>query len=147
MYRYEKFKVYPGPQYEKHYTAIQRSGVPMGESFYLINNSNSRYLDNCRYVVKRMTKKEKSPILNWRVDLDMKYIQLYWSKDISRLENNKHVILIRPKYRIIFRCIARLIQLKKRAQVRVNTRHSFRVSGMFKRDIFAPASHRVFAFI
>ena len=147
MSRYQKFIVYPGPNYKKHSTAIQRSGVPMGESFYLINNSNSRYLDNCRYVVKRMTKKGKSPILNWRVDIDMNYIQLYWSSHLHHLENNNHVILIRPKYRIIFRCIARLIQLKKRAQVRVNTKHSFRVSGMFKRDIFAPASHRVFAFI
>ena len=147
MYHYEKFIVYPGPQYEKHYTAIQHSGVPMGESFYLINNSNSRYLDNCRYVVKRMAKKNRIVILNWRVDLDMKYIQLYWCTHLHQLENNNHVILIRPKYRIIFRCIARLIQLKKRAQVRVKTRQSFRVSGMFKRHIFAPASHRVIAFI
>ena len=147
MSRYQKFIVYPGPQYGKHSKAIQRSGVPMGESFYLINNTRSKNLDNCRYVVKKNTKKEKSPILNWRVDLDMKYIQLYWSKDISRLENNKHVILIRPKYRIIFRCIARLIQLKKRAQVRVNTRHSFRVSGMFKLSIFTPVRKRVFDFI
>ena len=147
MSRYQKFIVYPGPNYKKHSTAIQRSGVPMGESFYLINNSNSRYLDNCRYVVKRMTKKGKSPILNWRVDIDMNYIQLYWSSHLHHLENNNHVILIRPKYRIIFRCIARLIQLKKRAQIRVKTRQSFRVSGMFKRHIFAPVSHRVFAFI
>jgi hypothetical protein len=147
MYTYEKFIVYPGPHYEKHSTAIQRSGVPMREPFYLVNNTNSKNLDNCRYVVKRMTKKGKSPLLKWRVDIDMKYIQLYWSTHLHHLENNNHVILIRPKYRIIFRCIARLIQLKKRAQVRVKTRQSFRVSGMFKRHIFAPASHRVFAYI
>lgn len=145
MSRYEKFIVYPGPNYEKHSTGIQSSGVPMRESFYLINNSNSRYLDNCRYVVKRST--SLAAILRWRVDIDMKYIQLYWSTHLHHLENNNHVILIRPKYRIIFRCIARLIQLKKRAQVRVKTRQSFRVSGMFKRHIFAPASHRVFAYI
>ena len=147
MYHYEKFIVYPGPNYEKHSTAIQRSGVPMREPFYLVNNTNSKNLDNCRYVVKRMTKKGKSPLLKWRVDVYMRYIQLYWSTHLHHLENNNHVILIRPKYRIIFRCIARLIQLKKRAQVRVKTRQSFRVSGMFKRHIFAPASHRVFAYI
>ena len=148
MSRYEKFIVYPGPNYEKHSKAIQRSGVPMGESFYLINEFQyGKTLDNCRYVVKRMAKKNRIVILNWRVDLDMKYIQLYWCTHINQLENNNHVILIRPKYRIIFRCIARLIQLKKRAQIRVKTRHSFRVSGMFKRHIFAPARHRVIAFI
>ena len=148
MSRYQKFIVYPGPQYEKHSKAIQRSGVPMGEYFYLINEFQyGQILDNCRYVVKKNPPNRISPILNWRVNLDMKYIQLYWSKDISRLENNKHVILIRPKYRIIFRCIARLIQLKKRAQVRVNTRHSFRVSGMFKLSIFTPVRKRVFDFI
>jgi len=145
MYHYEKFIVYPGPNYEKHSTAIQRSGVPMREPFYLMNNTNSKNLDNCRYVVKRST--SLAAILRWRVDIDMKYIQLYWSTHLHHLENNNHVILIRPKYRIIFRCIARLIQLKKRAQVRVKTRQSFRVSGMFKRHIFAPASHRVFAYI
>ena len=145
MYHYEKFIVYPGPNYEKHSTAIQRSGVPMREPFYLVNNTNSKNLDNCRYVVKRST--SLAAILRWRVDIDMKYIQLYWSTHLHHLENNNHVILIRPKYRIIFRCIARLIQLKKRAQVRVKTRQSFRVSGMFKRHIFAPASHRVFAYI
>ena len=145
MYTYEKFIVYPGPHYEKHSTAIQRSGVSMGEPFYLMNNKKLKNLDNCRYVVKRRT--SLAAVLMWRVDIDMKYIQLYWSTHLHHLENNNHVILIRPKYRIIFRCIARLIQLKNRAQVRVKTRKSFRVSGMFKRHIFAPASHRVFAFI
>ena len=156
MYHYEKFIVYPGPHYEKHSTAIQRSGVSMGEPFYLMNNKKLKNLDNCRYVVKKRT--SLAAVLRWRVDIDMKYIQLYWSTHLHhsknnnhgiliRLKNNNHVILIRPKYRIIFRCIARLIQLKKRAQVRVKTRKSFRVSGMFKRHIFAPASHRVFAFI
>ena len=145
MYTYEKFIVYPGPHYEKHSTAIQRSGVSMGEPFYLMNNKKLKNLDNCRYVVKKRT--SLAAVLMWRVDIDMKYIQLYWSTHLHHLENNNHVILIRPKYRIIFRCIARLIQLKNRAQVRVKTRKSFRVSGMFKRHIFAPASHRVFAFI
>ena len=149
MSRYDKFIVYPGPEYEKHSIAIQRSDVTMGKHFYLINQfSDARfYVDNCRYVVKRKTRSGKAPLLKWRIDVDLKYIQLYWSKGLSRLENNKHVMIIRPKYRVIFRCIARLIQLKKRAQVRVKTRQSFRVSGMFKRHIFAPASMRVFAYI
>ena len=145
MYTYEKFIVYPGPHYEKYSTAIQRSGVSMEEPFYLMNNKKLKNLDNCRYVVKKRT--SLAAVLRWRVDIDMKYIQLYWSTHLHHLENNNHVILIRPKYRIIFRCIARLIQLKKRAQVRVKTRQSYRVSGMFKRHIFAPASHRVIAFI
>ena len=126
MYTYEKFIVYPGPHYEKHSTAIQRSGVSMGEPFYLMNNKKLKNLDNCRYVVKKRT--SLAAVLRWRVDIDMKYIQLYWSTHLHhsknnnhgiliRLKNNNHVILIRPKYRIIFRCIARLIQFKKRAQV------------------------------
>ena len=147
MCHYEKFIVHPGPEYDRHYLAIQRSGVPFGEYLYLINNPKSKNLDNCRYVVKKKTREGKSPILNWRIDVDMKYIQLYWSTNLHHLVNNKHVRLIRPKFRIIFRCIARLIQLKKRAQVRVKTRQSFRVSGMLKLDIFAPASHRVIAFV
>ena len=149
MSRYEKFIVYPGPEYKKYSSAIQRSDVTMGNPFYLIKYTNTYHLDNCRYVVKINTMGGKAPLLNWRIDVDLKYIQLYWSKGLhmGRMENNKHVMIIRPKYRVIFRCIARLIQLKKRAQVRVKTRQSFRVSGLFKRHVFAPASMRVFAYI
>ena len=95
MYTYEKFIVYPGPHYEKHSTAIQRSGVSMEEPFYLMNNKKLKNLDNCRYVVKRRT--SFAAVLRWRVDIDMKYIQLYWSTHLHHSKNNNHGILIRLK--------------------------------------------------
>ena len=144
MSHYEKFIVHPGPEFER-FSRLCEGRVPLREKMYLIRASKSKKLDNCHYVVKKKTR--MSPILNWRIHTDCEYIQLYWGQGILRLENNKHIRIIRPKFRIIFRCIARLIQLKKRAQIRVKTRKSFKVSGMFKRHIFAPASHRVFAYI
>ncbi len=147
MSHYEKFIVHPGPEFDRFSRFLCEGRVPLREKMYLIRASKSKKLDNCHYVVKKNTRNDMSLILNWRIHTDCEYIQLYWGHGILRLENNKHIRIIRPKYRIIFRCIARLIQLKKRAQVRVKTRQSFRVSGMFKRHIFAPASHRVFAYI
>ena len=147
MCHYEKFVVYPGPEYDQYNITIQRSGVPLGQPLYLINYHKSKNLDNCRYVCQRTI--GGTPLLNWRIDGELQYIQLYWTPfgKPHRLENNKHVMIIRSKFRILFRCIARLIQLKKRSQVRIKTRQSFSVSGMFKLSIFAPVSHRVIAFI
>lgn len=152
MSRYDKFFVYPGPLYNNYAKNIACSDVSINESYYSINNPKFRNLDNLRYVVKKK-KDINSPILSWRIDNDGKYIQLYWVSivgagiPITRLENNKHIIIIRIKPRAIFRCIVRLMQLKKRTKYRINTKKNYLISGMFRLSCFAQIKHRILSYI
>jgi hypothetical protein len=131
----------------RKYIETDHSGGPSyGSYYYLLSKTRDGYC----YVVK-WTKYNngKQPLEKWRIKSNGDNIRLYWHhpRCPNFLVNGKHYRIAHLKYRAIFKCVVRLLRLKKIAKTRVYTRHSFRVSGTLRRHTFAPAHHRILAFI
>ena len=93
--------------------------------------------DQLYYVVNRVTKHRKGKILNWRVQKDMKYVQLYWAPKgcPTQMINGTHVHIIRVKYQYIFKFIITLIRLAYRAKIRIRTRKSLIIANIFPTEL------------
>ena len=110
-------------------------------TYFMIPNNARGSRDNCHYVVETVMNNRKSHLLPWRVHENGDYIQLYWyggnytrdKGDPYRLENGKQLIIIRLKFRAIFKGILRFIALKRRAQIRIKTRENLRSARLFVR--------------
>lgn len=100
--------------------------------YNLIQLNRSSY-DNCNYVVDAFDG-NTSPLMNWRIHNNGDYIKLYWPKagETERIYNGLNVHIIFLKYRTIFKCIIRLIMLKKRVQIRMKLLHRLRVANLFR---------------
>lgn len=101
----------------------------------LTNNRWGSKWDQLYYAVDKVTKSRKGKIINWRIHKNLDYVQLYWAPKgcPTKLENGKHIHIIRPKYHTLFKCIFRLACIARRAKIRVQTRKSLIVANIFAR--------------
>ena len=103
------------------------------QTYYLIPLASNKW-DDCHYVIDTTTKINKGPIMNWRIHKKGDFIKLYWpSKGTPEfIQNGTHVRIIFIKYRGIFRCLIRLMMIKKRAQMRIKARKNLRIAHLFR---------------
>ena len=76
----------------------------------------------------------KRPLMKWRVHTRGEYIKVYWPKkgNPEYVKNGTHVHIIFLKYRTIFKCLIRLMILKKRAQMRIKARKNLIIAHLFR---------------
>ena len=76
----------------------------------------------------------KRPLMKWRVHTRGEYIKVYWPKkgNPEYVKNGFHVHIIFLKYRTIFRCLIRLMMLKKRAHTRILARKNLKIANLFR---------------
>lgn len=100
--------------------------------YLLIRLSRSSW-DHCNYVSEGGFGRER-PLMKWRMQTRAEFIKVYWPRhgDPEYVKNGSHVHIIFLKYRTIFKCLIRLMVLKKRAQTRIIARKSLRVANLFR---------------
>jgi hypothetical protein len=88
--------------------------------------------DHCNYICEYHEKDK--PLMMWRMQTRGEFIKVYWPRhgDPEYVKNGSHVHIIFLKYRTIFKCLIRLMVLKKRAQTRIIARKSLRVANLFR---------------
>lgn len=144
MTTYEGFVIKAGPEIEpKVLLAISEIGSK--KKCYMIRNEDAQKVfekrwgqewDHMNYAVDKVTKKKKGTLLKWRIHENMDYIQLYWLPfgcKFSKLENGKHIYIIRTKFRVLFKCILRLLIIARRVKIRLQTRKSLNVASIFRK--------------
>ena len=89
--------------------------------------------DHCHYASEGGFERER-PLMMWRVHARGEYIKVYFPKkgNPEYVKNGPHVHIIFLKYRTIFKCLIRLMMLKKRAQVRIKTRKNLKIAHLFR---------------
>lgn len=107
--------------------------IVFGRRYNLIQLDRSSW-DQCSYVADVFPGGNTSPLTKWRIHKNGDYIKLYWPKagETEWLYNGINVHIIFLKYRTIFRCIVRLMMLKKRAQARIKARKNLRIANLFR---------------
>ena len=74
-----------------------------------------------------------APLMKWRVHWHCRNIKFYSPiTGVSPIENGKDVHIIFLKYRTIFKCIIRLMMLKKRAHTRILARKNLKIANLFR---------------
>ena len=98
--------------------------------YLLIRLSRSSW-DHCNYVLKGVW--DGWLPMKWRMQTRRVH-QGHWPRhgDPEQVKNGSHVHIIFLKYRTIFKCLIRLMVLKKRAQTRIIARKSLRVANLFR---------------
>jgi hypothetical protein len=104
--------------------------VKLGTTYYMVPNTG--WGDGCNYVVEKSTKEGYvfGPLLKWKVHGNAEYIQFYWqspgvlcNKNTPyKFINGDKITIIRLKFRAVFKCLLRLMVLKRRVQIRIKTR-------------------------
>ena len=100
--------------------------------YILIQLTRSSW-DHCHYASEGGFGRER-PLMKWRMHTRAEFIKVYWPRrgDPEYVQNGLQVHIIFLKYRTIFRCIIRLMMLKKRAQTRIKARKNLRVANLFR---------------
>ena len=100
--------------------------------YFLIQLARSS-LDQCDYASEGGFGLER-PLMKWRIHTRGEYIKVYWPKkgNPEYVKNGTHVHIIFLKYRTIFKCLIRLMILKKRAQMRIKARKNLIIAHLFR---------------
>ena len=100
--------------------------------YYLIRLARSSW-DHCHYASEGGFGRE-SILMKWRVHTRGEFIKVYWPArgNPEYIQNGFHVHIIFLKYRTIFKCLIRLMMLKKRAQMRIKTRKNLKIANLFR---------------
>jgi hypothetical protein len=105
---------------------------------YILIKLAKKSQDHCNYVAHGSPDDEwdgeiHNPIMKWRMHTRGEFIKLYWptKSEPEYIENDTHVQIIFLKYRTIFRCIIRLMVLKKRAHTRIMARKNLKIANLF----------------
>jgi len=106
------------------------SNLEFDKRYLLIRLARSSW-DHCNYVAESLNYKT---LTKWRMHTRGEFIKLYWpAKGIPEyIQNGFQVHIIFLKYRTIFRCIIRLMVLKKRADTRILARKSLKIANLFR---------------
>jgi hypothetical protein len=77
------------------------------------------------------------------------FIKVYWPAkgNPEYIQNGFQVHIIFLKYRTIFRCIIRLMMLKKRAHTRILARKSLKIANLFRGIGHMNLNHRILDFV
>ena len=131
MMRYEGIEIKPGPDYNDDHE-LQLFHRP----FYISRNpatSRRKYWDRCHYVVKIIPNCSVMPVMKWKIDTHLNYIVLpsNGSRSHEILENGKQLIIIRTRYRTLFKCILKWAILKTRAQLRIRSKKNMKEANLF----------------
>lgn len=88
--------------------------------------------DHCNYVIGVVHNIKVA--MQWRMHTRGNFIKLYWptKPEPVYIKNGFHVHIIFLKYRTIFKCIIRLMMLKKKAQMRIKVRKNLRIANLFR---------------
>ena len=108
------------------------SNFEFDKRYYLIQLARSSW-DNCHYASEGGFGRER-PLMKWRIHTHGEYIKVYWPRkgNPEYVKNGSHVHIIFLKYRTIFKCLIRLMMLKKRAQVRIKARKNLKIARLFR---------------
>ena len=108
------------------------SNFEFGKRYYLINLTRSSW-DHCNYVSEGGFGRDR-PIMKWRMHTRAEFIKVYWPRhgDPEYIQNGFQVDIIFLKYRTIFKCLIRLMMLKKRAQTRIKARTNLKIAHLFR---------------
>ena len=108
------------------------SSFEFDKCYYLIHLTISSW-DHCNYVSEGGFGRER-PLMKWRMQTRAEFIKVYWPRkgDPEYIQNGSHVHIIFLKYRTIFKCIIRLMMLKKKAQIRIKTRKNLITAHLFR---------------
>ena len=87
--------------------------------------------------------------MKWRMQTRAEFIKVYWPRkgDPEYIQNGFQVHIIFLKYRTIFKCLIRLMVLKKRGQTRIRTRKSLRVANLFRGVGHSNLNRHIISFI
>ena len=112
----------PNFEFDKRYLLIQLAKRLLPASW-----------DHCHYASEGGFGRER-PLMKWRVHTRGEFIKVYWPKkgNPEYVQNGFHVHIIFLKYRTIFKCLIRLMMLKKRAQMRIKTRKNLKIARLFR---------------
>ena len=106
--------------------------------YILIKLARSSW-DHCNYVAHGSPHDEWDgerhlPIMKWRMHTRGEFIKVYWPTkgNPEYVKNGTHVDIIFLKYRTIFKCLIRLMMLKKRAQIRIKARKNLHIAHVFR---------------
>ena len=93
---------------------FKSSNVEFDKRYYLIHLTRSSW-DHCNYVSEGGFGRER-PLMKWRMHTRSEFIKVYWPRhgDPEYVKNGSHVHIIFLKYRTIFKCLIRLMVLKKK---------------------------------
>ena len=107
------------------------SNFEFHKRYYLIQLPRTSR-DHCHYVTH--VNDTSTPLMKWRMHTRGEYIKVYWPKkgNLEYVQNGFHVHIIFLKYRTIFKCLIRLMMLKKRAQMRIKTRKNLKIARLFR---------------
>lgn len=89
-------------------------------------------------------------VQRWRVDRNARYIKFYnpgCHNPKLCIENGSDVHIIFLRYRTIFKCLVRMMILKKRAKIRVKARKNLRIANLFRRVGDTNLNVRILSFI
>ena len=77
------------------------------------------------------------------------FIKVYWPRkgDPEYIQNGLQIHIIFLKYRTIFKCIIRLMVLKKRAQIRIRAKKSMRVANLFRGVGNTNLTHHILTYV
>ena len=133
MYKHSNMNHQYSPFIVKPIGSFKCSDITFDQTYYLIRLATNKW-DHCHYVVDKMTKKHKGPIMKWRMHTRGEFIKVYWPKkgEPEYIQNGFQVNIIFLKYRTIFRCIIRLMVLKKRAHTRILARKNLKIANLFR---------------
>ena len=100
--------------------------------YLLIQLARSSW-DNCHYASEGGFGRDR-PLMKWRIHTHGEYIKVYWPRkgNPEYVKNGSHVHIIFLKYRTIFKCLIRIMMLKKRAQVRIKARKNLKIARLFR---------------
>lgn len=108
------------------------SNIEFDKRYNLIHLSRSSW-DHCNYVSEGGVGRE-TPLMRWRMNTRAEFVKVYWPRkgDPEYLQNGLHIHIIFLKYRTIFKCLIRLMMLKKRAQIRIKARKNLHIARVFR---------------
>ncbi len=111
---------------------LKYSNIEFYKRYYLIHLTRSSW-DHYNYVSEGEVGRE-TPLMRWRLHTRGESIKIYWPRrgDPEHLQNGLHMQIIFLKYRTIFKCIVRLMVLKKRAQNRIKLRKNLNIANLFR---------------
>ena len=108
------------------------SNFEFDKRYHLIRLSRSSW-DHCNYVSEGGFGRER-PLMKWRMHTRAEFIKVYWPRkgDPEYIQNGLQIHIIFLKYRTIFKCIIRLMMLKKRAHTRILARKNLKIANLFR---------------
>lgn len=108
------------------------SNFEFDKRYILIHLTRSSW-DHCNYVSEGGFGRER-PLMKWRMHTRAEFIKVYWPAkgNPEYIQNGLQIHIIFLKYRTIFKCIIRLMMLKKRAHTRILARKNLKIANLFR---------------